>query len=157
MRAWDIALLYYTNTLVNPDTFLVTNLSFGQKGIGIWNSVAFNLFLLQYPASWLWLELETPERKRNYGPNQIPNVPCPIFLGEVRAQLDSGPHKVPRCVVALQERTVSFTRPRSISGCLGPTWELTDNMPQLYRSTPTKHSLLVVLMKNWSTWNPLKS
>ena len=53
MRAWDIALLYYTNTLVNPDTFLVTNLSFGQKGIGIWNSVAFNLFLLQYPASWL--------------------------------------------------------------------------------------------------------
>ena len=51
----------------------------------------FNLFFLQCPGSWLWLDLdkkgfldlETPEGKRNYGPKQIPNigpnVPWEIF------------------------------------------------------------------------------
>ena len=39
-----------------------------------------NLFLLQYPASWLLMDMEwqTPETKLNYGPDRNPNAPCPI-------------------------------------------------------------------------------
>ena len=42
-------------------------------------------------------------RKLNYGPNQIPNVPCQIFPQKFMAQLDSGLHKDPQYVVAMEE------------------------------------------------------
>ena len=62
-------------------------------------------------------------------------------------QLDSGLHKDPQFVVVVEEETNASFTARSISGCLGPTWELQENMPLLYRSTPTKPSSLVEEMK----------
>ena len=43
--------------------------------------------------------MKTTIKKLNYGPNQIPNAPCPISPKKLGVQLDSGPHKDPQFVV----------------------------------------------------------
>ena len=58
-----------------------------------------SLCLLQHATSWLWLEVFPTIKKLNYGPNQIPNAPCPISPKKLGVQLDSGPHKDPQFVV----------------------------------------------------------
>merc|ERR1719282_1884384 len=99
------------------------------------------------------MEWQTPhtgrETKLNYGPDRNPNAPCPISPKKLGMQWDSGLLKDPQCVVVMMEKDFKTNASLigRISGCLGPTWELQDIMPLLYRSTPTKHSSLVVMMK----------
>ena len=55
-----------------------------------------------------------------------------VLDSDHNALLDSGPHKDPQFVVAMEEKTsASFIG--DTSGCLGPTWELQDGVPLLYR------------------------